>query len=231
MRFSLPTAALLTVILAGCATPQEKAARQQAKAERQTEQENTRANERKRMLAIENHEVNSERGAQILEYNLTKNFDPNGATSAATHGYNTGKAQTKSFYSDQQVRLDTYQTKDFSTKTNQASQRQYATKEANTKSKFLNLFAGKTAKTKAAEVKEASDANKVAATRPLSDGKRQYLGPESKKLSQPVNAVDLANWRAGGGESVQYSDGTVEKMSTIKQLSIDDIRDLLNKSK
>jgi len=221
----------MTVVLAGCATPQEKAARQQAKAERQVVDETTRANERKRMLAIENREVNSQRGAQILEYNLNSTFDPNKATTAATHGYKTGKAQTKDFYSDRQMHVDTFQTKDFSTKSDQAAQHQYATNDANLKTKFLNLFATKSAKTKAAEVKESPDANKVAATRALPDGKRQYLGPESRKLSQPVNATDLANWRSGGGESVNYSDGTVEKASTIKQLSIDDIRDLLNKSK
>ncbi|MEP6670520.1 MAG: hypothetical protein ABJF10_15275 [Chthoniobacter sp.] len=230
MRFSLPIAALLAIVMAGCATPQEKASRQQAKAERQKLQEDTRAAERKRMLAIENREVNSERGAQILEYNLNAAFDPNKATAAAAHGFNTGKAQTKGFYSDQQVRMDTYQTRDFGTKTNQAGQRQYATGEANTKGRFLNLFASKTAKTKAAGTKEAWDANKVASSRPLADGKRPYLGPESKKLGQPLDAKELANWR-NGGESVVYSDGTVEKMSTIKQLSIDDIRELLNKNK
>ncbi|MEI9894287.1 MAG: hypothetical protein WDN28_10480 [Chthoniobacter sp.] len=230
MRFSLPIAAFISVVMAGCATPQEKAARQQAKAERQMAQENTRAAERKRMLAIENREVDSERGAQILEYNLNKNFDPNKATAAATHGFNTGKAQTKSFYSDRQVRMDTFQTRDFGTTTNQAAQRQYATGEASTKGKFLNLFASKTARTKTAATKEAADANKAAPSRSLSDGGRQYLGPERKKLDQPQDARELANWR-NGGESVMYSDGTVEKMSTMKQLSIDDIRDLLNKSK
>ena len=53
---------------------------------------------------------------------------------------------------------------------------------------------------------------------------------ESKKLSQPADAKELANWR-NASESVNYSDGTVERVSTLKQLSIDDIRDLLNKSK
>ena len=183
------------------------------------------------MLAVENGEVNSTRGAEIFVPDKTKAFDPTKATATAAHGYKTSKAQTKDFYSGQQVRMDTFHTRDFyDAKPNQAAQRQFATKEANTKGNFLLLFARKTAPTKTAETKEAWDANKAAPTRTLADGKRPYLGPESKKLGQPADVKELANWR-NGAESVGYTDGTVERVSTLKQLSIDDIRDLLNKSK
>lgn len=183
------------------------------------------------MLAVENHEVNSERGAEILEYSPDKSFNPSGATAAAAHGVTTGKANSKSYYTDRQLRIDTYQSRQFyDSKTNQASQRAFATNEANTKGRFLNLFASKKANTKTAATKEAWDANKNAATRMLPDGKRPYLGPESKKMGQSLDSAELANWRTNG-ESVMYSDGTVEKVSTMKQLSVDDIRDLLNKSK
>jgi hypothetical protein len=231
VRFPLSIVALAALALVGCATPMEKQAKLVAKAEKQRVAQNTRANEQRRMLAIENREVNSDRGAQILEYSPDKAFDPNRVTAAAAHSYGAGKASTKNFYSDRQMRLDTYQARDYyDAKPDQAAQREYATKEAPTKGKFLNLFAKKTASTKTAATKEASDANKGAPTRPLADGRRPYLGPESKKLKQQVSAVEMANWR-NGGESVGYTDGTVERMSSMKQLSIDDVRELLNKSK
>jgi hypothetical protein len=231
VRFPLPIVALVALALVGCATPQQKQAKMAAKVEKQRLDQNTRANEQRRMLAIENREVNSLRGSQILEYSPDQTFDPNRATSAAAHGVSTKNASTKNFYSDRQMRLDTYQARDFyGAKSDQAAQRGYATKEASTKGKFLNLFAKKTAPTKTASTKEAWDANKGAPTRPLADGRRPYLGPESKKLNQSVSAQEMANWR-NGGESVGYTDGTVERMSSMKQLSIDDVRELLNKSK
>lgn len=231
MRFPLPIAAFAALALVGCATPQQKQAKLVAKAEKQRVAQNTRASEQRRMLAIENREVNSSRGAQILEYSPDQVFDPARATAAAAHGYGTNKASTKNFYSDRQMRLDTYQARDYyDAKPDQAAQRNFATKEAPTKGKFLNLFAKKTASTKTASTKEAWDANKGAPMRPLSDGRRQYLGPESKKLNTQISAVEMANWR-NGGETVGYTDGTVERMGSMKQLSIDDVRELLNKSK
>ncbi len=231
MRFPLPIAVLAALALVGCATPEQKQAKLIAKAEKERVAQNSRASEQRRMLAIENREVNSSRGAQILEYSPDQVFDPGRATAAAAHGYKTNKASTKNFYSDKQMRLDTYKARDYyDAKPDLASQRDFATKEASTKGKFLNLFTKKTASTKTAATKEAWDANKGAPTRPLADGRRQYLGPESKKLNTQTSAAELANWR-NGGESVGYSDGTVERMSSMKQLSIDDIRELLNKSK
>jgi hypothetical protein len=233
VRFPLPIAALAALAFVGCATTQQKATRQAAKAEQKRIADNTRANEQRRMTDIENRQVNSARGAQILDYSPDQTFDVNHATSAAAHGVaTTGKAHSKDFYSDRQMRIDAYQTRNFyDSKPNQAAQRNYATGEANTKGKFLNLFAHKKADTRTAATKEAWDANKGAPTRPLTDGRRPYLGPESKKLNRPVDAAELANWRNGGSESVGYTDTTVERVSTMKQLSVDDIRDLLNKSK
>lgn len=209
----------------------QKQAKLIAKAEKQRIAENSRSSEHRRMLAIENREVNSARGAQILEVNPDQTFNPAQATAAASHGVKTNKASAKSFYSDRQMRLDTYQARAYyDAKPDQAAQREFATKEAPTKGKFLNLFAKKTAATKSAETKESPDANKGAPTHSLADGGRTYLGPERKKLNTQISATELANWR-NGGESVGYTDGTVERMSTMKQLSIDDVRELLNKSK
>jgi hypothetical protein len=238
VRFPLPTTVLLCVTLSGCAIPQawqahkqSNIARAQAKTEREQEKENTRLNEQRRLLAVENGDVNSSRGAEIYMPDKGKTFDPNKATAAAAHGYSTGKASTKDFYGNRPLHMDAYQTKDFyGSKANSAAERKYATNDANTKGKFLIPNAGKAADTKTAGTKEAWDANKSAPTRGLADAKRPFLGPESKKMSQPADAKELTNWR-NGGESVIYSDGTVERVSNLKQLSVDDIRDLLNKSK
>ena len=183
------------------------------------------------MMAIENRDANSARGAQILEANPDTSFDPNRATATAAHSYSTGKAPTKSFYSDRSVRLDTYQTRNFyDARANKSAQRQFATNDANAKGKYSIPNATKATDTRSVATKEASDATKGAPVRSLSDGRRLYLGPESKKAGQSVDPKDLANWR-NAGESVYYSDGTIEKVSTLKQLSIEDIRNLLNKSK
>src|SRR5205085_12101232 len=66
--FPLPIAPFAVLALVGCVTPQQKQAKLVAKAEKQRVAQNTRASEQRRMLAIENREVNSNRGAQILEY-------------------------------------------------------------------------------------------------------------------------------------------------------------------
>jgi hypothetical protein len=230
VRFPLTIAALSILALAGCASPQQKLAKQQAKIEQLQKTENTRLNEQRRMLAVENGEVNSKRGAEVLQYDPNKGFDPNRATAAAAHDYGTGKASAKSFYSDRQLRLDTFQARNFNAKTNTAAERKYSTADASTKGKYLMSDATKSADTKTAATKEAWDANKTSASRPLADGRRPYLGPESKKLGVAVDPKEMANWR-NAGEQVSYTDSTIEKVSTLKQLSIDDIRELLNKSK
>src|SRR5262249_55405133 len=122
VRFPLLIAATAACALVGCASPQQKMANAIAKAEKQTAALNVRAKERRRMEAIENHEVNSERGAEILEYSPDKSFNPSAATAAAAHGVSTGKAHSKSYDADRQLRIDTYQSRAFyDSKTNQGA--------------------------------------------------------------------------------------------------------------
>jgi hypothetical protein len=230
VRFPLPVAAFVILAFAGCATSQPKTSRAQKKLERQMAEENTRFTERRRMSLIENGKVDSLRGAAVVEFDPSQSFDPNANTAAAARSYGTKGATTKDYYTDKHLRIDAYQTRDFyDKKTNSAAERKFATAEANTKGKYGIPNAGKAADTKTAATKESSDANKVAASRDLPDGGRQYLGPEHKKLGTSYSAKDLANWRTG--ESIDYSDGVVNKAGSFKALSIDDIRDLLNKTK
>jgi len=180
------------------------------------------------MVAIENGEVSSMRGAEIYLPDTNKSYDPNKHTASATRNYGTKGAPTKTFDSDRQLRLDTYQARAFfDAKSNEAAQKKFATSEANTRGFLLPK---KDPGDKTAPTKTAWDATKTAPSRELADARRKYLGPESKKLGQKIDPKALANWRTVG-ESVVDSDGAIDKISTLKPLTIDDIRDLLNKSK
>jgi len=194
------------------------------------QKENSRTTEHLRMVAVENGEVNSERGASILYPDYGRGFDPNRYTAAALHSYGTKNESTNEYGASQQYRVDKYATRDFhDAKPDKAAQRKYATSEANSKGKFLVPNGNKAYDTKTAASKESWDAHKPAPSRELADGHRPYLGKESKKVHQAVNPKDLANWR--DGDTVTYSDGEIDKVSTLKPLTIDDIRELLNKSK
>lgn len=224
VRFPLPIFVLAALLLGGCASPQKKA----QQAEQKAKEEDTRATEQRRMLAIENGTVNSRRGAEIFQPDSHKEFNPNSYAANSNRTYGTKGASTKNFDSDRQVRLDTFQTRGFwGSKSNSATQKKFATKDADTRA---YLLPDKNPGNKTAATKEAWDAKKTAATHELSDARRQYLGVESRKLNNKVDPKTLANWRAGG-ETVVDSDGEIDKVSSLKALSIDDIRDLLNKSK
>jgi len=230
VRHLLPYAAIVVLALAGCASPQQKGARMIEKAQRMMQDENTRTTEHLRMQAIENGEVNSQRGAALLYPDYGRAFDPNHYTASAIHSYGTKDASTKGYDAAQQYRVDNYQTHDFyGSKADSAAQKKYATTEANSKGKYLIPNGSKAFDTKTAATKETWDAHKLALTKELADSRRPYLGKESKKMHQTVSAKDLADWR--NGETVTYSDGEIDKVSTLKPLSIEDVRDLLNKSK
>ena len=182
------------------------------------------------MLAVEDGRVSSERGASILYPSNDRTFDPNKYTASAVRGYDTKNAPAKGYDAAHQFRVDTYQSKEFyGAKANSAAQRKFATSDADTKGKYLIPNSGKAYGTKTAGTKESWDAHKQNPTRELADGHRPYLGKESQKVHQSVNPKDLANWH--DGQTVTYSEGEIEKVSTLKPLTIDDVRDLLNKSK
>ena len=223
VRFSPLLLIFVVLVLAGCSTPQKRQQREAAREAR----ENSVALDQRRRLAIENGEVSSLRGAQIYMPDPNRAYDPSRHGGSDTHSFATKGTATKSFDADRQLRLDAYQARNFSdTKSTLAAQRKYATRDANTHG---FLLPDKNPGDKTVATKQVWDAHKGAPSRESSDARRQFLGPESKKMNQSIDQKTLANWRSG--ETVVTSDGTVEKCSTLKELSIDDIRDLLNKSK
>jgi len=214
---------LAALALSGCASAKKKAAAE----EKKTKEENSRLVEQRRMFDVENGTVSSMRGAEIFRPDENKSFDPTAHTAAASRNYNTKSASAKTFDGDRQVRLDTYQAHGFwGTKANSAAQQKFATKDAQSRA---YLLPDKNPGNKTAATKQAWDATKVAPTHELSDARRQYLGQESKKMGTKIDPKTLADWKTS--EATVESDGAVERVSNMKQLSIDDIRDLLNKSK
>jgi len=197
---------------------------------------NSRSLEQHRMNAISNVHgawaASSERGAEILVYDPNKSFDPSRSGVGTARTFGTGGARTKEFNFDQKVRAESFATRNFSgSKANAAAERQYATGAANSAGKYAIPNVDKDVGNKTATTKALWDGEKVAATQDLRDGKRQFLGSESKKLGKSIDPKDLADWRKGANESVIYHGGSVDRIGTLKPLSIEDVRELLNKNK
>jgi len=203
-----------------------------AKMERELVKENSRHTEERRMRAMTHGEVTSQRGAEILVVDPYKPFDPSRSGIGTVRPYGTGAAQAKNFNFQQKAQPETFSTRDYAgSKSNSAADRAYAAGEANTKGKYQIPNSDKQAEQRTAATRELRDGNKVAATQGLRDGQRPYLGPESKKLSNAIDPKTMGDWRNAGSESVTYGGTAVERMSTFKQLSIEDVRELLNKNK
>ena len=222
---------LLAAALAvgGCATPAQKAAKAIAKQEREQNQQNSRAVEERRMRALDYGDAASKRGAEVLVVDPTKTFDPTRSGVGTARTVSTGGARTKEFNFDQKARPGNFLTRAFSaSKPNAFAERKFVTSEAGTR----KYNAGEAPdSTKSAATRKLWDGSKVAATRDSSDATKPFLGPESSKLRKAVDPKTMADWRSGGAEAVSYTDHSVERASTFKPLTIDDVRDLLNKNK
>lgn len=182
------------------------------------------------MRALDYGDAASARGAEILVPDYGKAFDPTQSGIGAARKFGTGGARTKQFDFQQKARAESYATRDFQgSKANAVAQRKYATAEANARGKYGIPKVDEELGKKAATTRDLWDGNKQAATRDIHDGKRPYLGPESKRLNKSMDPKELADWRSG--EQVSYGNGTVERIGNLKQLSIDDVRELLNKNK
>jgi hypothetical protein len=224
VRFLLPLFFASALLCGGCASKWERA-------EKQKRQADSRRAEELRMRALTYGQVQSEGWAEVLYPSESKVFDVNRAIRGSSHSASTARAQTKEFYFDQKVRLEGYRTRGFwGSKDSTLRDAKFATIDANTRGKYEIPNARKKAETKSAAVKDAREANDTLATRNLPGGDREYLGPESKKVRRAVDPKVLANSHSGG-TSVSSTGGTVEVGGTLRQLSIDDVREILNKNK
>ncbi len=226
VRILLPSLLLLVLSGMGCSSAPKRAAQREDKALR----ENSRVTEQRRLMAVERGDAGSARGAEIMVIDPTKTYDPS-RSSVGSRTYNAGAARTKEFYFNQKTTPKSFQTSDFyGTKSAAAGDRKFATRDANTRGRYEIPNVNKAEETKTAPTKESRDAGRTAEVKNLRDGRREYLGPETKQARQNIDPASMANWRVGG-ESVVNTGSGVEKFSTLKPLTIEDIRELLNKNK
>lgn len=164
-----------------------------------------------------------------LEYDLRRSAFHGGRSASSA---NSKAAHVKEFNFVQKSFGKEFNARTFGgTKEAQVGDRLFSTGKVHPKGKYEFPDATKQADTKAAPTRTAREADRALAVHTLRDGSRQFLGPESKKLNRAVTPEEAADWRKNGGQASAYSATSLEKYETLKPLSIDDIRELLNKNK
>lgn len=207
VRFLLPLS-LLTLVCTSCTSAEKRAARTAQKAEA----ENSRAVEERRLRAVDGREIASKRGAEIFVADPHKTFDPARSPGLGSRAFSTGNARVKEFNYAQRVDAQGFRTKDFSgSKTAWMGDSKFKTTEARTK----GAYATKSAEVKTAPTKDAREADKTVETRALPGSDRAYLGPETAKMKQPLDQMNLPR--------------TSNELTELK--TVEDIRELLNKNK
>ena len=228
MRIVLPIFCTAALAVGGCMSPAKQAAKAMARIEKDQLTQNSRFVEEQRMKELDYGNVASKRGAEILVVDPSKSFDPTKSGGGLARTAPTGAARTKDFYFDQKARTGNFLTHMFAgSKANAGADRKFATTDARTRDYSTGPASDST---KSAATRTVWDGNKTAKTQAVADGTRQYLGQEKDRMGHAVDAKTLTNWRIGG-ETVTYSDHSVEQASSFKQLTIDDVRELLNKNK
>ena len=145
-----------------------------------------------------------------------KIFDLQQSAFGSGRSYGTSKARTSNFQYEDKVRTKNYSTRGFyGAKSSWQGDIKFSTAQANTKGKYEIPNATKQADTKTMPTKEAYDANKTVAVNSLSDGKRPYLGQEAERIHKGINPNQPnVGWRGD-----------------LKEMTIDDVREILNKNK
>jgi hypothetical protein len=195
------------------------------------------------MRALDYGDVTSQRGAEMLIVDPDKSFNLKSMSTGSSRTFNTGSANVKEFNYVQKVTTKSYKAGGFwGSKQAAFADQRFATRAARASGNYEIPNATKKADTKTAATKEAREANLAMTVQTLPDGSRQYLGKEAKKLKTPVDPKEAANWRGAatmittGGEIGQSTGGRkyvtpVERYGQMKEISIEELRDLLNKNK
>ena len=145
--------------------------------------------------------------------NLT--FDVRQGSTFGTQKFQTGNARVKDFYFTQRFGPKDYATKDYSgTKRSWFGDFKFSTSQAPTKGKYEIPNAAKQAETKTMPVNDARESSRTMPTDAFAKRDRSYLGPESKRLHHTVPQDKPVGWT---GE--------------LRPMTIDDVRELLNKNK
>lgn len=157
-------------------------------------------------------------------------FDTRQGAVGGGRAYEAGKAQTKGFQFGKSFAAASYETGKFQTKKSWLDRFKFGTKSANVAGTSEVPGAKETYATKKAQTKDSREGEKTAAVNELPSANREYRGPERQKLDQAIDPKTLADWRTGG-ETVVRTSSTVERYHNLKQLSVEDVREILNKNK
>jgi len=161
-------------------------------------------------------------------------FDTRSGAAGDARAVEPSGVRTREFPFSQRYNAAKYETGQFQTKKSWFGNFKFGAKSAklSAKSEIPNANTAaplKAAPTKAAPTTEARESVKTAAVRDLPDGDRPYLGPERKKLDRPVDPASVANWR--DGQAKINGGAPVEQFETLKPLTVEDVREILNKNK
>ena len=205
---------------------------------------NSRVVESQRMNALNNvGAAGTERWSEMVILDPDKSFNMKSMNTGSARTFNTGSANVKGFNYEQKVTTKSYNSRKFwGTKESALSNQRYATSAAQTTGNYEIPNATKKADTKTAATKEAREADMAMAVRTVPDGSRQFLGKEKKKMETPVDPKEAANWRGAGamvttGGEIGPSSGRrryitpTEQYGQMKEISIEELRELLNKNK
>lgn len=143
-----------------------------------------------------------------------KVFDVRQGSTFGRQSFVTGTARVKNFYFTQKFAPKDYDTRAYGgTKGSWFGDFKFATREAGTKGNYEIPNAAKKADTKTLPVSDARENSKTMATAAYAKRDRPYLGPEANRVHRPITA------------------GQVGWSGDLRPMTIDDVRELLNKNK
>lgn len=144
----------------------------------------------------------------------TKVFDVRQGSAFGTQSFQASTARVKNFYFTQKFAPKDYDTRAYGTKSTWFGDFKFSTKEAGTKGNYEIPNAAKKADTNALPVNDARENSKTMPTAAYGKRDRSYLGPEANRIHRPVPANERVGWSGD-----------------LRPMTIDDVRELLNKNK
>jgi hypothetical protein len=144
-----------------------------------------------------------------------KAFDLRQGSTFGRQSFVTGTARVKNFYFTQKFAPKDYDTRAYGgTKSSWFGNFKFSTREAGTKGNYEIPNATKKADTKTLPVSDARENSKTMSTTAYAKRDRPYLGPEANRLHRTVPANGQVGWTGD-----------------LRPMTIDDVRELLNKNK
>lgn len=145
---------------------------------------------------------------------LGKVFDSRQGSTFGRQSFATGTARVRDFYFTQKFAPKDYDTRAYGgTKGSWFGDFKFSTREAGTKGNYEIPNAAKKADTKTLPVSDARENSKTMATAAYAKRDRPYLGPEANRVHRPIPG------------------GQVGWSGDLRPMTIDDVRELLNKNK